>query len=41
MEARVLSLVDDTHPAPAEFFDDAVMRDSLTEQREPPALGRC
>src|SRR5580658_1038043 len=28
-EFGVLSLVDDTHPAPTEFLDDAVVRDGL------------
>ena len=28
-EFEVLGLVNDTHPATAEFFDDAVMRDGL------------
>src|ERR1700719_2502156 len=36
VESRVLSLVDDTHPALAEFFDNAVVRDGLAEQVESP-----
>ena len=35
-QARCLSLVDDTHPAAAEFFANAVVRDSL-----PHKLGGC
>jgi hypothetical protein len=31
MEGYVLGLVDDTHPAAPEFFDDAVMRDDLVD----------
>jgi hypothetical protein len=34
-EARVLGLVDHTHPASAELLDDAVVRDSLIEQESP------
>jgi hypothetical protein len=30
-KARILGLVDDTHSATAEFFDDAVVRDSLAD----------
>ena len=30
MEAGVFSFVNDSHPATAEFFDDSVVRDSLT-----------
>ena len=31
-EFRVLGFVDDTHPATAEPFDDAVVRDGLADQ---------
>jgi hypothetical protein len=33
MEARVLGFVNDTHPAAPEFFEDAVMRNGLPDQR--------
>ena len=33
-EFEVFGLVDDTHAATAEFFDDAVMRDGLADQVE-------
>jgi hypothetical protein len=33
MKAGVLGLVDDTHPAAAEFFNNAVMRDGLANKR--------
>ena len=33
MEARVFGLVDDAHAAAAKFFDDAVVRDSLADER--------
>ena len=31
VETNVLSLVDDTHPAAAEFLNDAVVRDGLAD----------
>ena len=31
MQPRVLGLVDDTHPASAQFLDDAVVRDGLPD----------
>ena len=33
IEARVFCFVDDAHSSTAKFFDDAVMRDGLTEDR--------
>jgi hypothetical protein len=33
MEPCVLGLVDDTHAAPTEPFEDAVMRDGLADHR--------
>src|SRR5215471_2764494 len=33
VEPCVLGLVDHTHPAAAEFFEDAVMRDGLADER--------
>jgi hypothetical protein len=38
-EFRVLSLIDDTHPAATEFLGYAVMRDGLTSQLERSAPG--
>ncbi len=35
IEPRVLGFVDNTHPAAAEFFDDAVMRDQLANHSSP------
>src|SRR5262249_1875064 len=32
-QSRVLSLIDNTHPAPAEFLQDAVMRNGLADER--------
>jgi len=32
MQAYVLGLIDDTHPAAAEFFQDAKVRDCLAEK---------
>jgi hypothetical protein len=40
MQPSVLSLVHHTHPAPAQFLADAVVRDGLADQkRETPSLG--
>jgi hypothetical protein len=36
-ELYVLSLVNHTHPAAAEFFDDAIVRDGLADH----AVGPC
>jgi len=33
MQARVLGLVHDAHPAPAQLLDDAVVRDRLPDKR--------
>jgi hypothetical protein len=33
VQPGVLGLLDHTHPAAAELFDDAVVRDGLTDQR--------
>jgi hypothetical protein len=33
MKASVLSLIDDTHPATAELIVDAVVRESLADER--------
>src|SRR5713226_9791293 len=32
VQSGILSLVDDTHPAAAEFFDDAIVRNGLADQ---------
>jgi hypothetical protein len=32
VQPRVLRLVDDAHPAATDFFEDAVMRDGLTNE---------
>src|SRR5262245_47977127 len=32
VQPRVLSLINDTHPAATEFLDDAVMRDGLADE---------
>ena len=33
VESSVLGLVDDTHPAAAEFLNDAIVRDGLADER--------
>jgi hypothetical protein len=33
MQPRILGLVNDTHPSPAEFFDDAVVRDCPADHK--------
>ena len=38
-ELHILGLVDDTHAATAEFFDDAVMRDGLVDHERSLAAG--
>ena len=35
MQSRVLSLVDDAHPAAAQFLDDAIVRDGLADHAYP------
>jgi hypothetical protein len=32
VQGYIFSLVDDTHPAPAQLLDDAVVRDGLADQ---------
>jgi len=38
MKLHILGFVDDSHSATAEFFDDAVVRDSLVDQGATPWL---
>ena len=33
METRILSFVNDSHPAAAELLNDAIMRDGLTDHK--------
>jgi hypothetical protein len=39
VKGYVLSLVDNTHPAAPQLLDDAVVRDCLADQIEPPGSG--
>ncbi len=40
VQPRVLGLVNDTHPAPAQSFEDAVVRNGLVDQASAQDSGR-